>query len=1215
MLGPLEVREDGHLIELGRQKRRALLALLLLRRGEVVSTDALVDGLWGEEPPRTARSALQNYVSQLRAALGPAVVVSRTGGYALEAGPEQLDLSRFERLLAQARDAPVADRDRTLEQALSLWRGPPLAGLELEPFASLECARLEELRAGAVEDLVDAKLALGRGPELVVQLEALIARHPFRERLRGQLMLALYRAGRQVEALEAYRKTRNTLVDELGIEPSQALHELEQAILRHDPRLAGRPPAHRDSSNATRRKTVTVLLAEVLGGELLDAEVLRATSFSVLARMRSILEMHGASVEQRAGEEMMAIFGIPRVREDDVLRAARAAAELRREGTGGTTGRRIELRIALETGEVLAGDEDAGHGFVVGPVVARVKRLLESAHAGEALVGTATASLLGSCGVSLGPASASGNALLLDVAATEVPERRSDTPLLGREAELAALEAAFARMTREGHSVVVLVLGEPGIGKTRLAGELGRRLAGSAEVFGGHCAPYGEAAAYEPFAEIVRAVREQRPLEARMAGEPDAELVVRKLAEVVGDAPAAGYEGERSWALRRLLERLACARPLVIVIDDLQWADPALLDLIDDLDRRRLGRVLTLALARPEVLDTRPDWNEKESVRLGPLAEDACGRLVAHLTDVADDIAASVVGAAGGNPLFLEQLVAYAADAQGIDTIPASLDALLGARLDRLSAPERLALQLAAVVGTEFSVGALQAMAAEADPRVVESDVRELSRKGLVTPSGPAAPAFRFHHVLIRDEAYHSIPQRLRSQLHERLADWVDSQRPGSRSDEVVGHHLERAYRCAAATGEAGGRGRRLALAAGGRLGAAGLRAARAGEIHSAAGLLERAVELAAPAETVRRDLLAELALVRWRRGEVEQAEAILGRAVSSARAERDKRAELRARLELANLRLFLAPEGGADRVLAIAGEALSVLEPLDDDRSLGRIWYAVAFVRGGFHCRYGESAEAAARAQRYFRRAGWPVAPCLQELAAALYYGPANVSEALDETARLLAEADRGGRANVLAFRAGLQAMSGHFDEARGTAHEAREIYDDLGWAVNVWTNCATVEGDVELLAGDVCAAEAVLAESCERLDAWGERAHLATQAAQLGEAVYRQGRFDDALHWSQVAADCAASDDAGAQFLWRSLRAKTLARRGDVDEAEALGLQAAERAARTDALSQRAQVLLDRAEVIVLSGDSSRAEAVTAEATRLLGAKGNAATLAGRQ
>src|SRR5829696_3587654 len=206
VLGPLEVREEGQPIEFGRQKQRALLALLLLRRGEVVSTDALVEGLWGEDPPRTARAALQNYVSQLRATLGPGTVVSQTGGYALEAGPEQLDLSRFERLLAEGRGAPAAERERTLQEALALWRGPPLAGLEFEPFAGAECPRLEELRAGAVEDLADAKL------------EALIAQHPFRERLRGQLMLALYRAGRQVEALEAYRETRRTLVDELGIE-------------------------------------------------------------------------------------------------------------------------------------------------------------------------------------------------------------------------------------------------------------------------------------------------------------------------------------------------------------------------------------------------------------------------------------------------------------------------------------------------------------------------------------------------------------------------------------------------------------------------------------------------------------------------------------------------------------------------------------------------------------------------------------------------------------------------------------------------------------------------------------------------------------------------------------------------------------------------------------------------------------------------------------
>ena len=369
-----------------------------------------------------------------------------------------------------------------------------------------------------------------------------------------------------------------------------------------------------------------------------------------------------------------------------------------------------------------------------------------------------------------------------------------------------------------------------------------------------------------------------------MAGDPDAELVARKLAELVGDAPAAGYEGEQSWALRRLLERLASARALLLVLDDLQWADPALLDVIDDLERRMQGPLLTLAVARPELLDMRPDWSDRDTVRLGPLPDEACGRLVANLGEVPREVATRVVSVAGGNPLFLEQLVAYASEEHGDATIPPSLDALLGARLDRLSTPERAALQKAAVSGMEFSLAALQAMSPEADPGLVESDLGELSRKGLVTASDSGGRTFRFHHVLIRDEAYRSIPRRLRSQLHERLADWLDSQRPGTRSDELVGHHLERAFRCASAAGEAGGRGRRLATAAGERLGAAGLRAARAGEIHGAAALLERAVELAAPAEAVRRDLLTELGLVLWRRGEVEQAEATLGRAVSTAR-------------------------------------------------------------------------------------------------------------------------------------------------------------------------------------------------------------------------------------------------------------------------------------------------------------------------------------------
>jgi DNA-binding SARP family transcriptional activator len=238
ILGPLEVWDRGRPLELRRQKLRALLAMLLLRAGEPVTSDELIDGLWGEKPPRTARAALQNYVAQLRRVLGPSLLLSRAGGYLLDITPEQTDLGRFERLVGEGGAATGERRAKKLRQALRLWRGPPLADLANEPFVSYEVGHLAELRMAALEDLIDTELSLGAGAELVGELESLIAEQPFRERLRGQLMLALYRAGRQAEALEAYREARRTMIDELGIEPSVPLRELEHAILRQDASLA-----------------------------------------------------------------------------------------------------------------------------------------------------------------------------------------------------------------------------------------------------------------------------------------------------------------------------------------------------------------------------------------------------------------------------------------------------------------------------------------------------------------------------------------------------------------------------------------------------------------------------------------------------------------------------------------------------------------------------------------------------------------------------------------------------------------------------------------------------------------------------------------------------------------------------------------------------------------------------------------------------------------
>jgi DNA-binding SARP family transcriptional activator len=249
LLGPLEVGKGGRALALGGQKQRALLALLLIHAGEVLPTDRLVDELWGEDPPRTATASLQNFVAQLRKLLPADVLVTRPPGYVLRVEPDQIDAGRFERLAREARTENPARRAQLLREALQLWRGPPLADFAYERFAEAESRRLEELRLDSLEERIDAELELGQGGGLVAELEALVRSNPLRERLRGQLMLALYRAGRQAEALQAYHDARRVLVDELGIEPGPALQDLYRSILRQEGTLAKAPPVARSDDH------------------------------------------------------------------------------------------------------------------------------------------------------------------------------------------------------------------------------------------------------------------------------------------------------------------------------------------------------------------------------------------------------------------------------------------------------------------------------------------------------------------------------------------------------------------------------------------------------------------------------------------------------------------------------------------------------------------------------------------------------------------------------------------------------------------------------------------------------------------------------------------------------------------------------------------------------------------------------------------------------
>ena len=424
VLGPLEIRDDsGGVIPVRAPKERALLLSLLLHANEVVSSERLVDELWGEQRPESAAKVIQTYVSHLRRLLQPdkargghGLIVTRSPGYLLRLDPGQMDRDRFESLVAEARSRDDAEQSLALlREALGLWRGPPLQEFAFEEFARTEIARLEELRLSVVGERIELELRLGRNGDLVAELEALVAAHPYREQLRGQLMQALYGSGRQAEALQVYQETRRLLVEELGIEPSLPLRELEQAILRQDAVLEREGPASRQASAAAEtepqrtvpqappsdvRKTVTIVFSDLVGSSHLsperDPEALRNLLSRYFDGMRAVLERHGGIVEKYIGDAIMAVFGIPVLHEDDALRAVRAAIEMREalaalnEELERVWGVQLAARIGVNTGEVIAGDHSQGYRFVTGEAVTVAKRLEEAAGTGEILIGEAT---------------------------------------------------------------------------------------------------------------------------------------------------------------------------------------------------------------------------------------------------------------------------------------------------------------------------------------------------------------------------------------------------------------------------------------------------------------------------------------------------------------------------------------------------------------------------------------------------------------------------------------------------------------------------------------------------------------------------------------------------------------------------------------------------------------------------------------------------------
>ncbi len=1231
---------EGRPLELKRRKQRSLLALLLLHAGEVVSTDRLVDELWAGKPPKAAIGSLQNLVSDLRKGLGRDAVRTRQPGYALDVDPDQVDLHRFQRLVAKAAEGGDAERrSALLREALGLWRGSPLSDLAFEPFAQVEIARLEELRTAAREDLIHAELELGRHSKLVGELEALVAEHPLRERLRGQLMLALYRSGRQAEALEAYRRARETLVEQLGIDPSPELQRLEQSILRHDPELdvAAETTAEAEGPAEERRKSVTILFADIVDssslGAALDPEVLRGIMRRYFDTVRTIVERHAGTVEKFIGDAAMAVFGIPQMHEDDALRAVRTATELQEalvvlnEDLEHDHGLTIQIRIGINTGEVLAGDASSGQPFATGAAVNVAMRLQQAALPGETLVGEVTYALLRDgvtwepiepvqAGGSLGAIPAFRLAALEESAGLRTPTAGR---LVGRQEELARLQSAFAASRDERRSRVVMILGDAGIGKTRLASEFVASLGSEADALVGRCVSYGQGATYLPLSEIVRQVAPKRPqatIARLLAGSEHAALIAERMAELTDQTEGTAPIGELFWAIRRFFEALAARRPLVITLEDVHWAEPTLLDLIEYLHAWVSDApILVLCLARPELVQARPGWESSaDTISLEPLSGAESGTLLAELAGGAEltkETRARVVEVAEGNALFVEQLLAYLTQdvgpAEFDESVPPSIDALLASRLDSLEPEDRAVLERAAVVGKNFARSAILQLSPPETLPTVDGRLAVLRRRGLIHAERSRLlpdDQFRFHHALIRDVAYAGITKERRADLHERHGVWLEQR---NETDELVGYHAEQAHRYRGELQPADPQLARLATWAGERLGAAGMRAWQRVDTPAAVNLLGRASALL-PAGTARGEALCEFAIAQRTAGHIDQAEETLNQALEESVGRRDRQLEFRAKIELAQIRLLVDPEGQSTELLELAANAIPLFEEGDHDRALGRTWLRVAYVRGGVLGNNAARQEAAERALHHYRRSGWTPATCLGELASALYQGSTPAAEAISRCEELLDEAsDRASEANLVVFMGGLEAMRGRFDEARQHVQHARTTFEEIGLTTGIANFCGAIAGAIEVADEDYAAAAVILRESCDSLEQMHEHALLASRAAELAEALSALGRFDEAAHWLLLSERLAASDDVDAQSAWRATDAELKARTGALAEAEELGREAVLLAGRTDMLNRRGRTLLVLAEVVRLQGGFDEAAKLIEQATRVFDRKGN--------
>jgi DNA-binding SARP family transcriptional activator/tetratricopeptide (TPR) repeat protein len=1248
ILGSMEVLDGARRVALPAARGRALLAILVLHAGEAVSVEWLIDELWGEHPPATAGTVVQGLVLRLRRLLEPrrhtgeppAILRTVAGGYVLAVEPDAVDAHRFKRLLDRARRSPIAERSAILGDALRLWHGPALADFRYEPFAQRAITTLEELRLTAIEDRIDTDLALGGSGELVAEIEELIEAHSFRERLRGQLMFALYRGGRQADALKAYQDARATLAEELGIEPGPALRALHRAILRQDPSLDLQPTAvpseiaqpAADHWLPRERRVVTVVVADLAPsaepGD--DPEAVEHVAARSVDKAVDVLRRHGARAEQGVGHTLVGYFGLPIAHEDDAVRAVRAAFEMKQavealnEDTAAVGRIRASVQAGIETGEIVVGGTGTSlRATASGRVVTTASRLQQAAEVGTVIVGAATQRLIKGTAVlkpaevigTNRPGGAAATWQVLDVAAVDAPVVKP-LPMRGRQSELTRLRTAFRRTARSGTVHRLTIVGEPGIGKSRLATEFIEWIGSDAQIIRGRCPAYGEGITFLPLREAVLEAlgpRGRSRMVEILAAEDDPEHVADQIAGAIGLGPPRGRPDELFPAVRLLFEALARPRPLVAVFDDVHWAEPTFLDLLEYLSRRATGPTFLLCLARPELIEERPDWAltgaTTDVLVVGPLSLPEIEALIVDraVQTLPAETSGRIVDTAQGNPLFAEQLLAAFESDTDVDVIPASVRGLLAMRLDRLGPGERDMLRFASVVGMDFTQDALAALLPDDARPFIQPHLGALERKALVARNDGAG--FRFRHVLIQRAAYQSMTREDRASLHERHAEWLerDAPTPPPEIDEIVGYHLEQAVQHRRATGVADADLSALAGRAGDRLAAAAERALARLDWAAGENLLSRARSMLPPGHPRRRQVTQSLAEADLVLGRHAQAQEMLVELRDTARARGDESSEWSARLEHARIQFILGPDPvPLEAIRQGAEQAAAFYATAGDDVGQGR----ASFLLGNVWMRAG-MLSAAERAFHESLACADRTGEIREELASrwliamVLVSGPTPVSDGISQCEELATV--RGmEHPGVLTELARLLAMAGRFDDARGLIEHARKIFIERIRAPRLLRFLADSHATVELLAGHIDLAEQDLRYVMESARETREREPISQAAARLAWVLRLLGRSDEAAALADLSAQMAPSESVTAQALSQAARARSRSDAGDHRAAEILA-QAAVGFVPYEMPNLRADVLIDLAEIARAAGQEQSATEAFNEAADLYARKGN--------